>query len=201
MPAAASTSSSAATPEPPRNNARDPFHLQRMAPASSRRFCGRRADGHGPERTAPCAIIRVCPHRCRADAILPAAPRRLIANVPRRSCPCPARPSALNDAATFRAVPAGRRHARSGLHRHRHAVQGHRPLHLRPGLTAAPPAPRARSPTSTATQGVLLYRGYPIEQLAEKSNFLEVAYLLLNGELPNKPRSSARSSTTSRITR
>jgi citrate synthase len=32
--------------------------------------------------------------------------------------------------------------------------------------------------------GVLLYRGYPIEQLAEKSTFLEVAYLLLYGELP-----------------
>ncbi len=34
--------------------------------------------------------------------------------------------------------------------------------------------------------GVLLYRGYPIEQLAENSDFLEVCYLLLNGELPNK---------------
>jgi citrate synthase len=34
--------------------------------------------------------------------------------------------------------------------------------------------------------GVLLYRGYPIEQLAKNSSFLEVAYLLLNGELPNK---------------
>jgi len=33
-------------------------------------------------------------------------------------------------------------------------------------------------------KGVLLYRGYPIEQLAEQSNFLEVAYLLLHGELP-----------------
>ena len=33
--------------------------------------------------------------------------------------------------------------------------------------------------------GVLLYRGYPIEQLAEKSSFLEVAYLLTHGELPN----------------
>ena len=33
-------------------------------------------------------------------------------------------------------------------------------------------------------EGVLLYRGYPIEQLAEKSSFLEVAYLLMNGELP-----------------
>ena len=34
--------------------------------------------------------------------------------------------------------------------------------------------------------GVLLYRGYPIEQLATGSSFLEVAYLLLNGELPNQ---------------
>ena len=34
-------------------------------------------------------------------------------------------------------------------------------------------------------EGVLLHRGYPIEQLAEQSTFLEVAYLLLNGELPN----------------
>jgi len=33
-------------------------------------------------------------------------------------------------------------------------------------------------------EGVLLHRGYPIEQLAEGSNFMEVAYLLLNGELP-----------------
>ncbi len=35
-------------------------------------------------------------------------------------------------------------------------------------------------------KGILEYRGYPIEQLAEKSTYLEVAYLLLNGELPNK---------------
>jgi citrate synthase len=35
-------------------------------------------------------------------------------------------------------------------------------------------------------KGILRYRGYPIEQLAEKSNYLEVAYLLLNGELPTK---------------
>jgi len=33
-------------------------------------------------------------------------------------------------------------------------------------------------------RGVLRYRGYPIEQLADRSNYLEVAYLLLNGELP-----------------
>ena len=35
-------------------------------------------------------------------------------------------------------------------------------------------------------EGTLLYRGYPIEQLAEKGNYLETCYLLLNGELPNK---------------
>jgi citrate synthase len=44
--------------------------------------------------------------------------------------------------------------------------------------------------TSTITYidgdaGLLYYRGYPIEQLAEKSDFLEVCYLLLNGELPS----------------
>lgn len=35
-------------------------------------------------------------------------------------------------------------------------------------------------------KGELLYRGYPIEQLADKGDFLETAYLLLNGELPTK---------------
>ncbi len=35
-------------------------------------------------------------------------------------------------------------------------------------------------------QGILMYRGYPIEQLATKASFLEVAYLLLHGDLPNK---------------
>ena len=34
------------------------------------------------------------------------------------------------------------------------------------------------------SKGILEYRGYPIEQLAERSNFLEVAYLVLHGELP-----------------
>ena len=34
-------------------------------------------------------------------------------------------------------------------------------------------------------QGILLHRGYPIEQLAEKSDYLELCYLLLNGELPS----------------
>ncbi|MGO4855141.1 citrate synthase [Phaeovulum sp. W22_SRMD_FR3] len=37
-------------------------------------------------------------------------------------------------------------------------------------------------------KGELLYRGYPIEQLADKSHYLEVCYLLLNGELPTKEK-------------
>jgi len=40
-------------------------------------------------------------------------------------------------------------------------------------------------------KGVLLYRGYPIDQLAAHSNFLEVCYLLLHGELPNKEEMKA----------
>src|SRR5512138_2743874 len=35
-------------------------------------------------------------------------------------------------------------------------------------------------------KGILEYRGYPIDQLAEKASYLETAYLLLFGELPNK---------------
>ncbi len=35
-------------------------------------------------------------------------------------------------------------------------------------------------------KGILRYRGYPVDQLAENASFLEVAYLLINGELPNK---------------
>jgi len=40
-------------------------------------------------------------------------------------------------------------------------------------------------------QGVLLYRGYPIEQLAEHCDFLETCYLLLKGELPNEEQKHA----------
>ena len=39
-------------------------------------------------------------------------------------------------------------------------------------------------------EGILRYRGYPIEQLAEHSSYLEVAYLLINGELPNEAQYS-----------
>jgi citrate synthase len=44
-------------------------------------------------------------------------------------------------------------------------------------------------------KGELLYRGYPIEQLAENCNFLEVTYLLKNGELPNAKQKTAFEST------
>jgi citrate synthase len=37
-------------------------------------------------------------------------------------------------------------------------------------------------------KGILEYRGYPIEQLAEKSSYLEVAYLLVHGDLPTQPQ-------------
>ena len=37
-------------------------------------------------------------------------------------------------------------------------------------------------------KGILRYRGYPIEQLAENSSFLETSYLLIKGELPDKER-------------
>jgi citrate synthase len=37
-------------------------------------------------------------------------------------------------------------------------------------------------------RGVLNYRGYPIEELAERSNYLETAYLILTGELPTRPQ-------------
>jgi len=51
------------------------------------------------------------------------------------------------------------------------------------GLTAATDS---RITYIDGDAGVLLYRGYPIEQLAEKSSFTEVCYLLLYGDLPNK---------------
>ncbi len=40
-------------------------------------------------------------------------------------------------------------------------------------------------------KGVLLHRGYPIEQLAEKSDYIETCYLLLFGELPTKAEKTA----------
>jgi citrate synthase len=48
--------------------------------------------------------------------------------------------------------------------------------------------------------GLLYYRGYPIEQLAKSSNFLEVSYLLLNGELPDAAQHEAFSKRMTRHT-
>ena len=60
--------------------------------------------------------------------------------------------------------------------------------------TASRPSPTCFTSTASCESkitysdgdaGILLHRGYPIDQLAEKSSFLEVCYLLLHGELPN----------------
>src|SRR6187399_522140 len=48
--------------------------------------------------------------------------------------------------------------------------------------------------------GILLYRGYPIENLAENCDFLEVAYLILNGELPNPTQKTEFDTTVMRHT-
>ena len=50
-------------------------------------------------------------------------------------------------------------------------------------------------------KGILEYRGYPIEQLAEQSTYLEVAYLLVHGELPTQAAARRRGRTRSRSTR
>ena len=49
-------------------------------------------------------------------------------------------------------------------------------------------------------EGILLHRGYPIDQLAENSTFMEVAYLLLNGELPTRDALTGFTHTISRHT-
>jgi citrate synthase len=54
-----------------------------------------------------------------------------------------------------------------------------------PGLTATGIC-RSAITYVDGDEGVLLYRGYPIDQLVEQSDFLEVAWLLLNGELPSQ---------------
>src|SRR5947207_1804695 len=53
-----------------------------------------------------------------------------------------------------------------------------------PGLTATGIC-RSAITYVDGDNGVLLYRGYPIDQLVERSDFLEVAWLLLDGELPS----------------
>jgi citrate synthase len=66
-----------------------------------------------------------------------------------------------------------------------------RPAPDEPGLVSYDPAfmntasCRSRITYIDGDRGILLYRGYPIEELAEKSTFLETAYLVIKGELPN----------------
>ena len=63
-------------------------------------------------------------------------------------------------------------------------------LYSRNGLLAFDPGFRSTAACKSSItfvdgdKGILLYRGYPIEELAEHSDFIEVAYLLMNGELP-----------------
>src|ERR1044072_5243651 len=60
------------------------------------------------------------------------------------------------------------------------------------GLTTYDPGYGNTAPVSSAItyidgdEGILRYRGYPIDQLAEKSSFLETSHLLIYGELPSK---------------
>src|SRR3979409_551566 len=67
-----------------------------------------------------------------------------------------------------------------------------RALYAKTGMFTYDPGYLSTASTRSQTtfidgdEGILLYRGYPIEQLAEHSTFLEVAYLIMNGELPNK---------------
>ena len=65
------------------------------------------------------------------------------------------------------------------------------------GLMAYDPALMNTASTKSAitfidgNKGILEYRGYPVEQLAERCNFLEVGYLILFGELPNDEQLAA----------
>ena len=56
-----------------------------------------------------------------------------------------------------------------------------------PGFTSTCSCKSAITYIDGAT-GVLLYRGYPVDQLAINSSFVEVAYLILHGELPTQPQ-------------
>ena len=82
-----------------------------------------------------------------------------------------------------RAAGPGRDDRAAG-HRHPQA------LRARPGTSPTIPAFMATAACRSSItyidgdEGILMYRGYPIQELADKSDFLEVAYLLLNGELP-----------------
>src|SRR3989338_9749830 len=70
-------------------------------------------------------------------------------------------------------------------------------LYARHNLLAFDPGFRSTAACKSAItfvdgdKGILLYRGYPIEELAERSNFVEVVYLLMYGELPSAEQLAA----------
>ena len=78
-------------------------------------------------------------------------------------------------------------------------------MYAEQGLLAFDPGFRSTASCRSAItyvdgdEGVLLYRGYPIEELAEKSTFTEVAYLLMFGELPSQAEYSDFSLTTKNL--
>ena len=73
---------------------------------------------------------------------------------------------------------------------------------LRPGIWFHDPGLATTSGADSAIteldgeNGILRYRGYPIEQLAQQSTFLEVSYLLIHGELPTQAQHDAIQSNT-----
>ncbi len=69
-------------------------------------------------------------------------------------------------------------------HRHPQALRPGRHVHLRPRLHLDRGLRQSTITYIDGDKGELLYRGYPIDQLAEQSHYLEVCYLLLYGELP-----------------
>ena len=77
------------------------------------------------------------------------------------------------------------RQHRAGRDRHPQAVCADRHVHLRSGLLSTASCQSAITYID-GDKGELLYRGFPIEQLATQADYLDTCFLLLNGELPNE---------------
>ena len=78
-------------------------------------------------------------------------------------------------------------HDRPRRRRHQLALRRHGRFTYDPGFTSTA-ACESKITYIDGDEGILLYRGYPIEQLAEHGDFLETCYLLLYGELPTPRR-------------
>jgi citrate synthase len=79
---------------------------------------------------------------------------------------------------------------RPGCDRHPQALRQTGMFTYDPGFSTA--ACQSAITYIDGDKGELLYRGYPIEQLAKNCDFLETCYLLLNGELPNEKKGLRR---------